>query len=141
VRGAFIPLEFADAAYRYGHSPIRHRYQLNLQTDPVPLFPDLLGFHAVPRERTIDWRPFFDTPARHRHSGRRKSTESWREHSSRCQRQLPVSARLTTIILSPSVTYNAAKASGSRLVKPWPAHGNHPAHRGAGWHCLFGLAG
>ncbi len=60
--GAFIPLEFADAAYRYGHSQIRHRYQLNLQTDPVPLFPDLLGFRAVPHERTVDWTLFFDAP-------------------------------------------------------------------------------
>jgi hypothetical protein len=62
VHGVFIPLEFADAAYRYGHSQIRHRYRLNLQTDPVPLFPDLLGFRAVPRERAIDWTLFFDTP-------------------------------------------------------------------------------
>ena len=61
--GTFIPLEFADAAYRYGHSQIRHRYRLNLQNDPVPLFPDLLGFRAVPRERTIDWTLFFDAPA------------------------------------------------------------------------------
>jgi len=60
--GVFIPLEFADAAYRYGHSQIRHRYQLNLQTDPVPLFPDLLGFRPVPRERAIDWKLFFDAP-------------------------------------------------------------------------------
>ena len=60
--GGFIPLEFADAAYRYGHSQIRHRYQLNLQTDRVPLFPDLLGFRAVPRERTVDWTLFFDRP-------------------------------------------------------------------------------
>jgi hypothetical protein len=62
TRGGFIPLEFADAAYRYGHSQIRHRYQLNLQSDPVPLFPDLLGFRAVPRERTVDWTLFFDAP-------------------------------------------------------------------------------
>jgi hypothetical protein len=65
--GAFIPLEFADAAYRYGHSQIRHRYQLNLQSNPVPLFPELLGFRAVPRDRTVDWTLFFDrhgaTPA------------------------------------------------------------------------------
>jgi hypothetical protein len=60
--GVFIPLEFADAAYRYGHSQIRHRYQLNLQTDPVPLFPDLLGFRTVPGERTVDWALFFDAP-------------------------------------------------------------------------------
>src|ERR1700690_1693378 len=58
----FIPLEFADAAYRYGHSQIRHRYRLNSKTDPVPLFPDLLGFRAVPREHVIDWTLFFDAP-------------------------------------------------------------------------------
>ena len=29
AHGAFIPLEFADAAYRYGHCQIRHRYLLN----------------------------------------------------------------------------------------------------------------
>jgi Animal haem peroxidase len=60
--GGFIPLEFADAAYRYGHSQIRHRYQLNLQSDPVPLFPDLLGFRVVPRQHVIDWKLFFDAP-------------------------------------------------------------------------------
>jgi hypothetical protein len=59
--GGFIPLEFADAAYRYGHSQIRHRYRLNAQTDLVPLFPDLLGFRPVPREHVIDWTLFFDT--------------------------------------------------------------------------------
>jgi hypothetical protein len=58
----FIPLEFADAAYRYGHAQIRHRYLLNLQTDPVPLFPDLLGFRPVPRSRMVDWTLFFDAP-------------------------------------------------------------------------------
>jgi hypothetical protein len=57
-----IPLEFADAAYRYGHSQIRHRYQLNLHSDPVPLFPDLLGFRAVPHQHVIDWKLFFDAP-------------------------------------------------------------------------------
>ena len=57
---AFIPLEFADAAYRYGHAQIRHRYRLNSQADPVPLFPDLLGFRPVPREHAIDWSLFFD---------------------------------------------------------------------------------
>lgn len=58
----FIPLEFADAAYRYGHSQIRHRYRLNAHSNPVPLFPDLLGFRAVPRDRVIDWTLFFDAP-------------------------------------------------------------------------------
>ncbi len=57
-----IPLEFAGAAYRYGHSQIRQRYRLNLQTDPVPLFPDLLGFRPIARERKVDWTLFFDAP-------------------------------------------------------------------------------
>lgn len=60
--GGFIPLEFATAAYRYGHCQIRHRYQLNLRTDPVPLFPDLLGFRAVPPQHIVDWTLFFDQP-------------------------------------------------------------------------------
>ncbi|HWR16791.1 MAG TPA: peroxidase family protein [Terriglobales bacterium] len=60
----YIPLEFADAAYRYGHSQIRCRYRLNLHTDPVPLFPDLLGFRAVPRDRLVDWALFFDVPGK-----------------------------------------------------------------------------
>ena len=62
AHGGFIPLEFADAAYRYGHAQIRHRYKLNLHSDPVPLFPDLLGFRAVTSERTVDWTLFFDAP-------------------------------------------------------------------------------
>ena len=62
----FIPLEFADAAYRYGHSQIRHRYRLNPQSNPVPLFPDLLGFRAVPREHAVDWKLFFDAPGAER---------------------------------------------------------------------------
>ena len=60
--GGFIPLEFAGAAYRYGHSQIRHRYRVNLHSDPVPIFPDLLGFRAVTRKRAVDWTLFFDAP-------------------------------------------------------------------------------
>jgi hypothetical protein len=60
--GVFIPLEFADAAYRYGHSQIRQLYRLNQHTDPVPLFPDLLGFRPVPRQQRVDWTLLFDAP-------------------------------------------------------------------------------
>ncbi len=59
---AFIPLEFADAAYRYGHGQIRQRYRLNAETEPLPLFPDLLGFRPVPPERAVDWTLLFDAP-------------------------------------------------------------------------------
>jgi hypothetical protein len=57
-----IPLEFADAAYRYGHSQIRHAYRVNAASGAVPLFPDLIGFGPVPAARTIEWSLLFDLP-------------------------------------------------------------------------------
>jgi hypothetical protein len=58
----FIPFEFADAAYRYGHSQIRDAYRLNRSFGPVPVFPDLMGFGAVPLDHAIDWTLQFDVP-------------------------------------------------------------------------------
>src|SRR6195256_6195307 len=52
---AFIPLEFADAAYRYGHSQIRHAYTLSQGSDPIPIFPNLLGFRPVSPGQYVDW--------------------------------------------------------------------------------------
>jgi hypothetical protein len=60
----FIPLEFADAAYRYGHGQLRERYQVTSGSSPVPLFPDLVGFRPVPASRVVDWAGFFDIPGR-----------------------------------------------------------------------------
>jgi hypothetical protein len=51
----YIPFEFADAAYRYGHAQIRDRYQVNEHFGPVPVFPDLMGFGPVTPEHTVDW--------------------------------------------------------------------------------------
>jgi hypothetical protein len=61
-RQPFIPLEFADAAYRYGHSQIRHAYQLNAAGRTVPIFPDLVGFRPVAAEHQIEWPRLFDAP-------------------------------------------------------------------------------
>src|SRR5262245_22936736 len=58
----YIPFEFADAAYRYGHGQIRHRYQVNESLGPVPLFPDLIGFSEVPASRRVEWSRMFDVP-------------------------------------------------------------------------------
>jgi Animal haem peroxidase len=60
----FIPLEFADAAYRYGHAQIRERYRANGRAEPVPLFPDLVGFDPVPADRAVDWAFLVDLPGR-----------------------------------------------------------------------------
>jgi len=56
----FIPLEFADAAYRYGHSQIRHFYTLNDDAVPHKLFPDLVGFHPTPPDLNVEWPRLFD---------------------------------------------------------------------------------
>ena len=60
----FIPLEFADAAYRYGHGQLRESYRVKPGGPPVPLFPDLVGFRPVPASRVVDWAGFFDLPGR-----------------------------------------------------------------------------
>jgi hypothetical protein len=64
VDGAYMPLEFADAAYRYGHGQIRHRYHLNGDSEPVPLFPALIGFRPVPPQHRVDWSLLFDAEGR-----------------------------------------------------------------------------
>jgi hypothetical protein len=58
----YIPFEFADAAYRYGHSQIRQSYQVNDTLGPVPVFPGLIGFCEVPAARRVDWSLLFDVP-------------------------------------------------------------------------------
>jgi hypothetical protein len=62
VGQAHIPLEFADAAYRYGHSQIRHAYTLNATSRPMPIFPDLIGFRPVTEEHWVDWPLLFEAP-------------------------------------------------------------------------------
>jgi hypothetical protein len=63
----FIPVEFAAAAYRFGHSMVRDTYTLNpaavlipfFSVDPKgPLF-DLRGFDERPRGFQIEWSRFF----------------------------------------------------------------------------------
>ncbi len=58
----YIPFEFADAAFRYGHSQIRHRYRINAGSGELAMFPDLMGFGHVPPERAIEWSLLFDLP-------------------------------------------------------------------------------
>ena len=140
--GGFIPLEFADAAYRYGHSQIRHRYQLNLQTDPVPLFPDLLGFRAVPRERTVDWTLFFDAPG-----------------ATTAQRSKKIDGKLVRALIELPVAVTGeceiedyhslavrdlqrGQGVGLPSGEAVARHiGSRPAQRGTGWHRFHGLAG
>lgn len=58
----YIPFEFADAAFRYGHSQIRRRYQVSRGFGPCPVFPELMGFGPVSAEHRVDWPLHVDVP-------------------------------------------------------------------------------
>ncbi len=74
VRSAnpYMPVEFAVAAYRFGHSQIRGKYKLNTLVGPLDTFlpgsdrdPALRlkqfgGFRELPAFWTIEWRRFFE---------------------------------------------------------------------------------
>jgi hypothetical protein len=57
-----IPVEFADAAYRFGHPQIRETYRLNDRTEGARIFPDLAGTKPVPAAYAIEWKHFFNIP-------------------------------------------------------------------------------
>ncbi len=56
----YIPVEFADAAYRYGHSQVRQTYTLNGLGATGQVFPDCEGTRPVPHDRAVDWVYFFN---------------------------------------------------------------------------------
>src|SRR2546427_747701 len=58
----YIPVEFADAAYRYGHSQIKGDYQVQDGGPRYPVFPDLAGFGPLAPAHVIAWRLLFDVP-------------------------------------------------------------------------------
>ncbi|ELZ35699.1 peroxidase family protein [Halorubrum tebenquichense] len=63
-----IPVEFGGAAYRFGHSMIRHAFGVNDEVGEVPLFPTgpgddptLRGGRPVPSDLVVDWSRLLDT--------------------------------------------------------------------------------
>jgi hypothetical protein len=58
----YIPVEFADAAFRYGHSQIKGDYQLRRGGSRFPVLPDLAGFRPLTPDHLIDWTLLFDVP-------------------------------------------------------------------------------
>ncbi len=59
----YIPVEFADAAYRYGHSQVRSMYSLNDTGAKGQVFPDCAGTCPVLHDRMVDWAYFFNVDA------------------------------------------------------------------------------
>ena len=73
-RDAAIPLEFADAAYRYGHSQIHHRYRPNAASAPFPSSPICSASIPCPRPGSSNGRCSSTCRESLRRSGRRRST-------------------------------------------------------------------
>ncbi len=65
-RRPYMPIEYAGAAYRFGHSMIRAEYEVH-DGHTCPLFAnegyqDLRGSRPVPANLWIDWNYFFEIP-------------------------------------------------------------------------------
>jgi Animal haem peroxidase len=64
----YIAVEFAAAAFRYGHSALRNSYMLNKDSGSIPLFAksgeDLRGRRHLTRGSMIDWSYFFGKASR-----------------------------------------------------------------------------
>jgi Animal haem peroxidase len=128
---AFIPLEFADAAYRYGHSQVRDRFQVNREAEPAPLFPDLLGFRPVPAALTgrlvLPVRPAGTAAAPAGQADRRPPRLQPHPAS---PGHLGSTTAMTTARW-PSATSSAAMGSGCRRARRWPtASGSSRSPRG-----------
>ena len=57
-----IPLEFADAAYRFGHAQMRDSYQLQPGGPAFRLMPDLIGFRTTRADHVAAWPLLLDVP-------------------------------------------------------------------------------
>ena len=57
-----MPVEFSVAAYRFGHTLVRDRYQPNSTVKSIELFKEMSnGFEFVKPELTIEWVHLFET--------------------------------------------------------------------------------
>ena len=61
-RPTFIPLEFGAAAYRFGHSQLREKFDITSNIRGKKLFELNPGFSPVPKQWKVEWWRFFDIP-------------------------------------------------------------------------------
>jgi hypothetical protein len=68
----FIPVEFSDGAYRFGHAQVRAEYDVNSRLRNVPLFPDLVGIRRITGKHKVDWSRLFALPGKKAPSASRR---------------------------------------------------------------------
>jgi len=68
----YVPIEFSVAGFRFGHSMVRSRYDLNHRVEQIRIFdttglPDLRGERRLTNGWKIDWPEFFGESAQRSH--------------------------------------------------------------------------
>lgn len=105
-REPFLPVEFAAAVFRFGHSTVRPLYRLNTSLEdrqPIvsadPGVRGLAGFGEYPARWAIDWSLFFEMAGDPPRVGRDRLQKSWKPDASlahplgRLDGRLPAGAR------------------------------------------------
>ena len=114
----YIPFEFADAAYRYGHAQIRDHYQVNARFGPVPGVPGPHGLRPGDPEHTVDWALQIDV-AGHPPAQRAKRIDSRLPAALiTLPTQISGRSRAPTTRRWPTATSSAARPSGSPRARP-----------------------
>jgi hypothetical protein len=120
----FMPVEFSVAAYRLGHSMIRPGYRLNDDDSTLlPIFPipatvpgappggipeGLTGFHAMAKNRGIDWGRFIDFGAPRAYGG---DPDKVKPPTADMKKRLQFAYRIDTSVVTPLSVLPAAVAS------------------------------
>ena len=114
-----IPLEFAQAAFRFGHSMVRNGYRMNRRRGPVRLFRtgnaprdnDLLGFEPLEDEHVIEsWSIFFPDSGLEGYGVAWPGTNPGRNYDSGRENRLQYAYKIDTSIVDPLANLPAVLA-------------------------------
>ena len=112
-----IPIEFAGAAYRFGHSMVRTGYKLNADHTPQLIFTpgvglnSLMGFGKLADNHWIDWKRFF--PANNQFPAKGAPPN---QNTNEAEDRLQWGYRIDTSLVDPLKTLPDAIGNGNSLA-------------------------